>query len=79
MHKLSAWQRGKSHKERDAATAPDPAAEERRRQLLETLLGAFCERALSDRELETLQAFYVDEVNRSAAARPSFARCVCVL
>jgi hypothetical protein len=43
----------------------DPAAEERRRRLVATLLEAFCERGLSDRALETLQAFYVDEVSQS--------------
>lgn len=62
VHKLSAWQRDGPDADAPAGAASDPAAEERRRQLVETLMGAFCERGLSDRALETLQAFYVDEV-----------------
>ncbi len=66
VHTLSAWQRetAADTSSSSSGTPLDPAAEERRRRLVATLLEAFCERGLSDRALETLQAFYVDEVSQ---------------
>jgi hypothetical protein len=69
VHKLSAWQRDTDTEtttnSKASSKASDPAAAEQRRRLVETLLGAFCDRGLSDRALDTLQAFYVDEVRTS--------------
>jgi len=67
VHTLSAWQRetaADTSSSGGGGTPLDPAAEERRRRMVATLLEAFCERGLSDRALETLQAFYVDEVSQ---------------
>lgn len=75
VHKLSAWQRDAAAVAAVVGGAMDPGAEERRRQLVETLMGAFCERGLSDRALETLQAFYVDEVRVSVRLVGLVERC----